>query len=260
VNRRELTLWLTWGALLALTFVAYENMLTGEFTYDDKVEVVGNRTLRFLEEWRLVLAYNWSRPVLIATYALNYRLAGLDPWPYHVVDLTLQGLNAGLALLLGLRIFGDAPGARLAAAGSAALWAVHPLNTEAVSYVTGRSEQLAGGLMLLACLGFVSWRADGGLGRLTMCAVATALAFFTKEVAVVLPVAFFLLEWLVLRKGAPLARRLARVLRAAAQGVRGDHDGHARPAPAGRAALHPGRGDLAVCAARGGAGGAVGVP
>ncbi|MCK6521518.1 tetratricopeptide repeat protein [Myxococcota bacterium] len=202
MNRRELTLWLTWGALLALTVVAYENMLSGEFTYDDKVEVVGNRTLRFLDEWRLVLAYNWSRPVLIATYALNYRLAGLDPWPYHVVDLTLQGLNAGLALLLGLRIFGDQPGGRLAAAGSAALWAVHPLNTEAVSYVTGRSEQLAGGLMLLACLGFVSWRAEGGLGRLALCAVATALAFFTKEVAVVLPVAFVLLEWLAVRRGA----------------------------------------------------------
>jgi tetratricopeptide (TPR) repeat protein len=202
VRGREATLWLTWAALLALTFVAYNNMLHGEFTYDDKVEVVGNRTLRFLEEWRLVLAYNWSRPVLIATYALNYRLAGLDPWPYHVFDLVLQGLNVGVAMLLGLRIFGDRPGALFAAASSAALWGVHPLNTEAVSYVTGRSEQLAGGLMLLACLGFVAWRQDGGLGRLALCGGATALAFFTKEVAVVLPVAFVLLEWLVVRQGA----------------------------------------------------------
>jgi hypothetical protein len=209
VRRREAELWLTWAALLALTFFAFNNMLYGEFTYDDKVEVVGNRTLRFLEEWRLVLAYNWSRPVLIATYALNYRLAGLDPWPYHVFDLVLQGLNVGVALLLGLRIFGDRPGALFAAAASAALWGVHPLNTEAVSYVTGRSEQLAGGLMLLACLGFVGWRAEGGLGRLALCGAATALAFFTKEVAVVLPVAFLLLEWLVVRKGAWREVRLA---------------------------------------------------
>jgi len=189
--------------LVVLVLLAWANGLHGEFTYDDKVEVIGNRTLRFLDEWQSVVTYNLSRPLLILTYSANWELAGPDPFTWHLVDVFLQALNAVLVLLIGERI-----GRRLGlehplrfALISAGLWALHPLSTEAVSYVTGRSEQLVGTFYLLACQRWLTWLDDDDSQALVQAWGVFVLAAFSKEVAATLPVAFLLLELLVFRGG-----------------------------------------------------------
>ncbi len=189
--------------LVVLVGIAWANGLHGEFTYDDKVEVIGNRTIRFFEEWRSVITYNPSRPLLILTYAANWELAGPDPFSWHLVDVVLQGLNAVLALLVGERIgrlLGLKQPLRFGLI-SAALWAVHPLSTEAVSYVTGRSEQLVGTFYLLACERWLAWLEDEDKNALAQAWGVFVLAAFTKEVAVTIPVAFVLLELVLARGG-----------------------------------------------------------
>ncbi len=195
----------TLAALLmgVLVWLAWANGLHGEFTYDDKVEVIGNRTLRFLEEWRSVLVYNLSRPLLILTYAANWEIAGPDPFSWHLVDVVIQGINGVLVLLLG-----EAIGRRLGLSRplgfgliSALLWTLHPLSTEAVSYVTGRSEQLVATFYLLACHRWLAWLDDGDRNAWGQAWAVVLLAAFTKEVAVTLPVAFVLLELQVVRQG-----------------------------------------------------------
>jgi hypothetical protein len=64
--------WLLWAVLVALIAVVWSNGLHGEFTYDDKLEVVGNRTIRMLSEWGVVASYNPARVFVIGSYALNY--------------------------------------------------------------------------------------------------------------------------------------------------------------------------------------------
>ena len=195
--------------LVVLVGLAWANGLHGEFTYDDKVEVIGNRTIRFFDEWRSVLTYNLSRPLLILTYSANWELAGPEPFSWHLVDVLIQGLNAVLALLVGERIgrcLGLTQPLRfgLIAAG---LWAVHPLSTEAVSYVTGRSEQLVGTFYLLACERWLAWLEDEDRNALAQAWGVFVLAAFTKEVAVTLPVAFVLLELVLVREGRVRALR-----------------------------------------------------
>lgn len=189
--------------LVLLVLLAWANGLHGEFTYDDKVEVVGNRTLRFLEEWQAVISYNLSRPLLILTYAANWELAGPDPFTWHLVDVVIQAINAVLALLVGERIARSLGLQNPLRFGliSAGLWALHPLSTEAVSYVTGRSEQLVGTFYLLACQRWLTWLEDDDKTALAQAWGVFVLAAFTKEVAVTIPVAFLLLEWLVARGG-----------------------------------------------------------
>lgn len=189
--------------LMLLVLLAWANGLHGEFTYDDKVEVIGNRTLRFLEEWQSVITYNISRPLLILTYALNWELAGPDPFSWHAVDVGIQALNAVLALLVG-----EAIGRQLGLRHplrfgliSAALWALHPLSTEAVSYVTGRSEQLVATFYLLACQRWLVWLESRDRTAWAQAWAVFVLAAFTKEVAATLPVAFLLLELQVTRRG-----------------------------------------------------------
>ncbi len=200
--------WAGFALLAVLVLAAWANGLQGEFTYDDKVEVVGNRTIRTLEDWHLVLAYNASRPVVILSWALDWRLWGLSPAGYHAVNLLVHLLNAGLVLLLGeevLRRLGwRAP--LLPALAAAALWAVHPMTTEAVTYITGRSEALCATFYLGAVLEWLRWRREGGGFHLFLAFLAFLLAAATKEVAATIPPMILLME-LGLPSERPLGRR-----------------------------------------------------
>ena len=189
--------------LVGAVALAWGNILHGEFTYDDKVEVIGNRTIRLLENWRAILNYNWSRPLLIGSYALNYHFSGQEPFAYHAVDLLLQVANSVLALLLSLEIGKRLPVRRPLrfALVAAAFWALHPLASEAVAYVTGRSEQLAGTFALLGCWAWARWLTSHSLETCLWAWFLVVLAGLTKETAVTLPVAYLLLEWLVWREG-----------------------------------------------------------
>ncbi|MCB9761324.1 MAG: tetratricopeptide repeat protein [Alphaproteobacteria bacterium] len=203
MSREEAARWGAWLVLLALIALAWSNALHGAFTYDDKVEVIGNKTIRFLEQWRLVLAYNWSRPITIGTYALNFHAAGFEPFSYHVVDVVLHGVTAGIAMLLGVALAEARQLPRPLWFGffGAGLWALHPLTTESVTYVTGRSEQLCALFYLLGCLAWTRWCLEGGAARAALALGAMVLGIFSKEVAVTMPVAFLLIEVFAIRGG-----------------------------------------------------------
>ena len=96
------------------------------------------------------------RPLVCLTLALNYALGGLEPWSYHVVNLAIHACAALVLFgivrrtLQGPRLrerFGT-PANGLAAA-IAILWAVHPMQTESVTYVIQRMESLMGLFLLL---------------------------------------------------------------------------------------------------------------
>lgn len=202
MKRLEAQHWAALGVLLLAVVATYWNGLHGPFTYDDKVEVIGNETIRMLEQWRMVVAYNVSRPVTVMSYALNYHYAGAEPFTYHVVDVALHAVNAGLAMLLGSTIarVREHPAPLITGAAAALVWAVHPLNTEAVSYVTGRSEQLTALWVFLALWLWMRFSSEGDWRAWAGAWLCAVLGAFTKEVAVVLPVAFLVLDALVMRR------------------------------------------------------------
>jgi tetratricopeptide (TPR) repeat protein len=203
LKQNDLARWLAWGLLCVLVALAWANGLDSAFTYDDKAEVIGNRTIRVLDQWRIMLDYNWSRPVTISTYALNYHFAEREPFLYHLVDAVIHAVNAGLAMLLVAELAQARRLERPLLIGlvAAAIWALHPLQTESVTYVTGRSEQLVATAYLGGCLAFARWRAVGGLQHYVVAWVAVVVGAFTKEVAVTMPVAFALIELTAYREG-----------------------------------------------------------
>jgi len=152
VNRESALPRVAWLAISALVLLAYMGSLHGEFVYDDKIEVIGNRTIRTVDNWRAVIGYNLNRPLLIFTYAWNYKYFGLDPFGYHLTNLLVHVLTVGAALGMGIavgRLFGH-PRPLGAAALPVGLWAIHPMATEAVSYITGRSESLCAMFVFLS--------------------------------------------------------------------------------------------------------------
>ena len=141
----------------AATLLAYANSFSGPFIFDDSTWIELNPHIRHLWPlWDLFGATGTGRPVVCLTLALNYAVSGLAPWSYHVANLAIHA-SAALVLfgivrrtLQGLRLrdrFGTH--ANGLAAAVAVCWAVHPLQTESVTYVIQRAESLMGLFLLL---------------------------------------------------------------------------------------------------------------
>lgn len=192
---------LVWLALAAVVCLPYLAALDGPFVYDDKVEVAGNRAIRVFENWRAVLGYNISRPLLVLSYAFDWQRAGLDPHAYHVTSLVLHALSLGAAVFMGdavARMFGlTRPFLRAVLA--AGLWGIHPMCAESVAYITGRSEVLCGAFVFLSIGAhaeavMASQRGQSGLGWRALALVGFAGGVLSKEVAVMVPFAQLALE------------------------------------------------------------------
>ena len=150
------------GLIVAATVAAYSNSFAGPFIYDDIRSIVENYTIRqFWPIWQVLSPpcngeTVGGRPLLNLSLAMNYAVGGLEPWGYHAANLAMH-LAAALLLFGALRRtlltpalhhrFGGAA-TPLALAG-ALLWAVHPLQTESVTYIVQRAESLMGFFYLL---------------------------------------------------------------------------------------------------------------
>ncbi|MGD1031700.1 MAG: tetratricopeptide repeat protein [Opitutaceae bacterium] len=196
--------WAAGGALILAVAMAYSNSLSGPFVFDDVAALPDNPALRHLST---VLSPPASsslagRPLLALTFGLNYALGQYQVWGYHVVNAIIHGL-AALALFgvlrnafrlpsLRMRIGRDAD--RLAFAG-ALIWALHPLNTQAVTYVVQRAESLMGLFYLLTiyCFqrGLDARRPRLWLGASVMACLA---GMCTKEVMASAPLIVFLYD------------------------------------------------------------------
>ncbi|MBC8454617.1 MAG: tetratricopeptide repeat protein [Deltaproteobacteria bacterium] len=228
MSREKLTLRMGWLVIVALIAIAFFNGLHAPFVYDDKIEVVGNPTIRDLGQLVAVLEYNVSRMLLILSYAWNYRSFGLDPFGYHVTSLVIHALCVWSALNLAFRL-GTLAGHRRpvwAALAAGSVWAVHPMVTEGVTYITGRSESLCA-LFVFSTLslwaGALRREKEQGGVSVALRLLAIFLGFLsmgTKEVAIMIPFALVWMEWL-LGTGRPKWRWYVPFLGAIILGVAG---------------------------------------
>jgi tetratricopeptide (TPR) repeat protein len=185
--------------LAAAALAAWWGSLAGEFVFDDRTWILEDPAIRSLSEPRRLLS-GTSRPLLKASFAASYALSGFDPRGWHAANLAIHVL-AGLALFGVLRRTLLAPvfqGRHAAAApwlaGAAALlWLLHPLQTQAVTYLVQRGESLMGLCVLASLYGSLRSAQNGRRAAWGAAAVlASAAGMGVKEPAVVTP----LLVWL----------------------------------------------------------------
>jgi tetratricopeptide (TPR) repeat protein len=183
--------------IVAAGIACYANSLSGPFIFDDRIALVENPSIRSVQS-----ALNSvrdsplaGRPLVALSFALNYRVGGLEVWGYHFVNIAIHlctalllfGVVRRTLLLPRLSDRFGASASRLAFA-IALLWTVHPLNTEAVDYLTERTESLMA-LMFMLTL-YASVRALGENGRAwwqSVAVVACWLGMACKESMVVAP-------------------------------------------------------------------------
>ena len=197
------------ATLMAAVVVAtYHGALRAPFVFDDITSIPENPSIRSL--WPLwgpltppaAATTMGGRPLANLSLAVNYALSGTEPWSYHAFNIAVHVL-AGLALLgvvrrtlclppLRERFGRDALPLALAAS---LLWALHPLQTESVTYVVQRVESLVGLLYLLCLYCFIrSAESARPLGWRVATLAACLAGMGTKEVMVTAPVMILLYD------------------------------------------------------------------
>jgi tetratricopeptide (TPR) repeat protein len=163
--------------LVLAIFLAYSGSLRAPFVYDDTLAIPENPTIRKLWPLTSVLLPQAEggltvsgRPILNLSFAINHAISGHDVWSYHVFNIlvhTLSGLLVfGIARRTLMRLPAHASAANtpavpqrdsatLIAFAIAALWALHPLLTQAVTYTVQRAESMMGCFYLLTLYAFI---------------------------------------------------------------------------------------------------------
>jgi tetratricopeptide (TPR) repeat protein len=201
--------------IIALGVLAYGNTFHVPFTFDDITSLVEKPVIRDLGSF-LGRAdgylYNPRRFVANLTFALNYRVGGLSVFGYHVVNLLIHLCSALLVYLL-TRLTLASPhlaksrlvsGFRSLPPVAGLLFVVHPVATQAVTYVVQRYASLATLFYLASLVCFAAARneqerlgrrlAPSALLRFGAATLAGLLALATKEISFTLPFALLLYE------------------------------------------------------------------
>src|SRR5574341_831417 len=134
-----------------------------------------------------ILGFNKGRPparfVRTDSYTLDYLVSGLQPWGYHLFNLLYHLATTLLVYALARRLLAGSPAALLVAL----LFAVHPVHTEAVTYISGRRDLLSTLLTLAGVLTYLRYREAPTRGRALGLGALYGLALFAKEMAITLP-------------------------------------------------------------------------
>lgn len=186
-------------AAVVLTAMAYANALGGEFVFDDLFLVKDAKYIRSFEAFGRTLTTMGSpegagyRPLRTFTHVLEYQVFGLRPWGYHLTNLCLHVLICVLIFFLARRLGLS----RLASLAGMAVFAVHPVHTEAVTYISGRRDLLYAVFYVAGMLTYIKGVQENRRTLVLATLLLYGLSVFSKETGITLPAVLYLWDVLV---------------------------------------------------------------
>jgi len=218
--------------LFFLVFLIYSNTFQASWHLDDYHNILENPRLKIenLQPQSIVQTFYASfdrglysknkiyRPVVCLSFALNWYFGQDNPFGYHLVNIGVHFITAFLLFLTILALF-ESPNLRRRYRGSeyfiallaAALWAINPIQTQAVTYIVQRMASMAAMFYIAGIFFYVKARLDDSRAARILfylgCCLAFILALGSKENAVLLPISLILVEFIFFRD---LSRPLTR--------------------------------------------------
>ena len=199
--------------LVLLNVVTYANALQNKFVQDDFIVIANNNLIKSLENFPIIFSKKYInlpknfhpdratgsgeltyRPLVTASYFIDYYLWALNPLGFHFINILLHILNVLLLFYLAFLLFQN----KRLAFFSAALFSVHPINAETVNVINFREDLLAFFFFCSSFVFYVKWRRFCGfksLYCLLLSLACFALALFSKESSVMLPVILLLYDY-----------------------------------------------------------------
>jgi hypothetical protein len=197
------------SASAALAVLLYASSLDNPFVYDDFRLIVENPAIQNLSSVLTVLARDMTRPVVALSYVADTALWGTSPFGYHLTNVLLHAVNVVLAYWVAFLAADDwrrsgggkyafVPSPTIVATVTSLLTAAHPVMTQAVGYITARSELLYGAFFLSALLAARRWMLAGGVRRVILAVGLWACALLSKEAAGMLPIVLWCYDaWVI---------------------------------------------------------------
>lgn len=209
--------WLAASLIVGLALLASANSVGNGFTYDDIYAIVRDPRAHSLRAWwtdftTTYWAPRWGgdgyRPLTRLLFRVAWALGDGAPAPFHVMNVVLHLAGSLAVLWLAAGVLPVA-----GAVVAAALYAVHPVHTEAIANSVGVAELAVALLVTSAAALYVHGRRAGAIGWKRWTAIATlyAGACFFKEHAIVLPALLVLMEATVVPDREALRVRLRRM-------------------------------------------------
>jgi protein O-mannosyl-transferase len=173
--------------LAALTILIYLNSLPNEFVFDDLGLIAKKQSIRNLWNIPSFLGLHGDvayRPLRTISHAVDYALFGLNPAGFRAVNIALHILNSALVFSLFQTLLRNPRPALVAAV----LFAVHPIQTESVAYISGRRDLLFSLFYLLGFASYIRYRDTDRPRYLALAGVGYLLSLLSKEMGITLPV------------------------------------------------------------------------
>ncbi len=178
--------------ILGLCLAAYYPSLSGEFLYDDVRFVEDNEAIRslapssiasFFTDPATLAPVGWKgiyRPLRTLDFAIDWAISGGKPWFFHLRNVLYHALGSVLLMLVLMELFAQRGKSFATRAGfpGAVLFALHPVHTESVAWITSRGDVLVLVFLMLALLAHLR-------GKRVAAAIILVIALLSKESAVV---------------------------------------------------------------------------
>lgn len=186
--------------ILAAIFI-YSPSLKNQFIWDDFHLVVNDENVKSFKNLPVVFkthlygkegGSNFYRPVQVISFMIDYRIWKTNPLGYHLTNLFFHLLSIILVYFFISRIF--SPDAGLLAS---LMFAVHPINTEAVTYIAGRADPISTFFFLAALLLYIRFKAANRPGLLFLSVASFAVSLLTKEAVLIFPLVLILYDVLI---------------------------------------------------------------
>lgn len=189
---------------LAIGFLVYINTLYGEFVYDDQRQIVRNTLIQDSSQfWRALTSDVWAfkggdeavsnywRPSFVFWMILNFRSFGLAPFGWHLTNVLLHLAIVALAFAFLRRLDSSRPGA----GAIALIFAVHPVHSESVAWVSGAPDLIVCAA-LLGSIWFVDLLSERQTPLRWVLAIGLYLvALGAKEIAIFYPLIVVAILW-----------------------------------------------------------------
>jgi tetratricopeptide (TPR) repeat protein len=197
MKERDLKIFLTF---FLLGFLIYANSFNNQLFWDDDDNIVKNLYIR---SWKFLPKYftenliagaglhsNYWRPLLLFSFSLDYKIWKLNPLGYHLTNTILHALNAFLIYYLLSLIFKN----HKLSFFTALIFLLHPLQTEAITYVSGRGDPLSIFFILLAFIFYILVKERKQKKYLIFSYLFFTFALLTKESTIFFPALVLLYE------------------------------------------------------------------
>ncbi len=213
------------GLILGLTFLGFSNCLANSFAYDDTTQILSNpfiRDLRNLPKALVTEAWYWRaqrdrdpneqekpstpyyRPVFTVYLMILWKLFGTWAPGWHLLNIVLHMVAVYFVFLVMEIVTKD----RRMSAIATLLFALHPMRSESVAWVSGVTDPLLAVFLIASFYFYVRYRSEGKIRLLVLSLALFLFAAFSKEPAVALPLFIGAYEMFVINQTKTVRERI----------------------------------------------------